>query len=987
MSGSIIVILNKFGALFCEHALAMLIQSSILILVLLFIDLLLRKRIRAVFRYCIWLLVFVKLVIPPTLSLPTGIGYWRGDYLPTDSIAVETTGVPAADRAEAPMTAYSVASSESPSVRPAESVEIPVADTSAVVPASPSVNWQAVILLGWFFGVLALAVLLMQRAWFVRGLIAQSEPAEDKMSDMLSDCCRQLGTRKRIELRISQNSQSPAACGLFKPKIMLPSSLLARFSTDKLRTVLLHELVHIKRGDLWINFLQTVLQIVYFYNPLLWLANAIVRRVREQAVDEMVLVFLGDNAKTYSSTLVDIAEIAFARPTLGLHLIGVVESKKVLAGRIKHIVSRPLPKSAKLGFAGLLAIIITSAVLLPMAKAQKYLHLVEVGQVADRLNVRWCSIAYKKTLYNPAIPPENRGQKTRESLLLLCEIEIPEPGLVLSASPKAIVEKITDSQGRDVDVGMEPSRSTPMYMENPLSAMRRTFLGTVRLPAGQRTKPEQNPLQVELDAGLRKRVRGEIGRLKGHFHALIAESLEFVEVPFKPNDNWVRLTPDVEIRVREARNEASMYQFNIEQRPENVHHLGGVRVGDYLPGRLVVARQCVVQRGAAGAGGGGGEGRIGGSGSGTGRAERIRYTIAVNPAHHTIPFELEHIPLSVFAGSTPSQARSSNRGARLPVIQHLQNMARKEKKNEAQKMREQPKLKFNTKGAELFNVRWRSITYSKTLYNPAASAKGRDQRVSESLTVSCEAEILDPKLVVGTCDKPIIEQVTDSMGRDTDISRAQPRSDRMYYTTPRYRPSRTLTPPLPLAQLEGKARSALKLPLRARRPLQLRAELQPVRMGIKLEPGLLGQGQQKIGRVKGYFHALIAKSFEHVEVPFEANDKWVRLTSDVEIQVHKAWHTGTAARYDIKQRRRAGTRARRLHVEDRLPGGIVVVREFIGAGGQPDTPVRGGRSLPGPIGGSGSHDKGHRIEKIDYLIAVGPSHHRIPFEFEHIPLP
>jgi hypothetical protein len=113
----------------------------------------------------------------------------------------------------------------------------------------------------------------------------------------------------------------------------------------------------------------------------------------------------------------------------------------------------------------------------------------------------------------------------------------------------------------------------------------------------------------------------------------------------------------------------------------------------------------------------------------------------------------------------------------------------------------------------------------------------------------------------------------------------------------------------------------------------------------------------------------------------------VRLTSDVEIQVHKTWHTGSAARYDIKQRRRAGTRARRLNVEDRLPGRIVVDREFIGAGGQPDTPFRGGRSLPGPIGGSGSHDKGHRIEKIDYLIAVGPSHHRIPFEFEHVPLP
>ena len=196
MSGSIIANFNKFGALFCEHALAMLVQSSILILVLLVIDLLLRKRTRAVFRHCIWLLVFVKLVIPPTLSLPTGIGYWRAD-----AIAVETTGVPAADHAKVPMTVYSVVSSELPLVRAARSVEIPVADASVVVPASPSINWQAVILLGWFFGILALAALLMQRAWFVRGLIARSEPAEAELSGLLSDCCRRLGTRKRIELR------------------------------------------------------------------------------------------------------------------------------------------------------------------------------------------------------------------------------------------------------------------------------------------------------------------------------------------------------------------------------------------------------------------------------------------------------------------------------------------------------------------------------------------------------------------------------------------------------------------------------------------------------------------------------------------------------------------------------------------------------------------------------------------------------------------
>ena len=114
-----------------------------------------------------------------------------------------------------------------------------------------------------------------------------------------------------------------------------------------------------------------MLQIVYFYNPLLWYANVKIRRVREQAVDEMVLVCLGNKAKTYSSTLVDIAEIAFLRTSLSLRLIGVVESKRALNRRIKIMLNRPVPKSAKLGILGLVVIIITGAILLPMAKAQK----------------------------------------------------------------------------------------------------------------------------------------------------------------------------------------------------------------------------------------------------------------------------------------------------------------------------------------------------------------------------------------------------------------------------------------------------------------------------------------------------------------------------------------------------------------------------------------------------------------------------------------
>jgi len=75
---AIIELFNSTGSKFVEFALAMLIQSSALIIILLLADFLLRKKVRAVFRYWLWLLVLVKLVLPSSLSSPVSLGHWLG---------------------------------------------------------------------------------------------------------------------------------------------------------------------------------------------------------------------------------------------------------------------------------------------------------------------------------------------------------------------------------------------------------------------------------------------------------------------------------------------------------------------------------------------------------------------------------------------------------------------------------------------------------------------------------------------------------------------------------------------------------------------------------------------------------------------------------------------------------------------------------------------------------------------------------------------
>src|SRR5690348_15392305 len=68
--------LNAASEPFARFIGPMLWQSSLLILVVFAFDLALRRKVRAAVRYALWLVVLVKLVVPPTLSLPTGIAWW-----------------------------------------------------------------------------------------------------------------------------------------------------------------------------------------------------------------------------------------------------------------------------------------------------------------------------------------------------------------------------------------------------------------------------------------------------------------------------------------------------------------------------------------------------------------------------------------------------------------------------------------------------------------------------------------------------------------------------------------------------------------------------------------------------------------------------------------------------------------------------------------------------------------------------------------------
>ena len=305
-----IELLNAWGTRFAEFAQPMLLQSAVLVGMLLAVDLILRKKARPSLRYALWMLVLVKLVLPPTLTLPTSIAYW----LPS----------------EAPATAAPFPVEEMTSR--------PLAFATAVPqPGSPTrsepLTWPGILLLVWASVAGGLAA---RATWHFRGayrLVRETTAPPASALDLLEECRTRLGLPHLVHLRAARGKVGPAVFGVFRPVVVISSELIEKLSTSELRSILLHELAHVKRGDLWINHLQILLQIFYWYNPAVWVANRTIRRIREQAVDEMVLVELQEEAESYPSTLVEVAKLALPRPASRIGFVGILEGGSALNQR------------------------------------------------------------------------------------------------------------------------------------------------------------------------------------------------------------------------------------------------------------------------------------------------------------------------------------------------------------------------------------------------------------------------------------------------------------------------------------------------------------------------------------------------------------------------------------------------------------------------------------------------------------------------------
>lgn len=151
----------------------------------------------------------------------------------------------------------------------------------------------------------------------------------------IQELSRKMNITSRVTLRLSKMVNVPCVVGFFKPTILIPFSLLSGLTQQQIEAILIHELAHIRRRDFYVNILQGVVGVIYFFNPALIWVSAQIRKERENCCDDIVLQGTSDKA-TFIKALVSFQEYNMRIPNYAPALAG---RKRPLLARIERMIT------------------------------------------------------------------------------------------------------------------------------------------------------------------------------------------------------------------------------------------------------------------------------------------------------------------------------------------------------------------------------------------------------------------------------------------------------------------------------------------------------------------------------------------------------------------------------------------------------------------------------------------------------------------------
>jgi TonB family protein len=162
---------------------------------------------------------------------------------------------------------------------------------------------------------------------FRREVIAGAKALSERLTQGLAKSAAMVGLDANSVVAVASESEGPGILGFTSPLLVIPRVLEANLTPAELESILVHELVHLKRRDhLW-GTIRTCFLSVFWFNPVVWLLCRSIALETEQACDEEVIRLTG-TPRAYADGIVKTVR----------HSLGLLDPS--LTGAARHSISR-----------------------------------------------------------------------------------------------------------------------------------------------------------------------------------------------------------------------------------------------------------------------------------------------------------------------------------------------------------------------------------------------------------------------------------------------------------------------------------------------------------------------------------------------------------------------------------------------------------------------------------------------------------------------
>ncbi|MEL6105851.1 MAG: M56 family metallopeptidase [Planctomycetota bacterium] len=198
------------------------------------------------------------------------------------------------------------------------------------------------LFVAYLLGVAAMTLRLMIGLSATRRLRRGAIALEDEtIQETVRRVCPSLNTRLESLVYGCSTITTPVIVGVLKPTILLPACLLTNLSPNELEMILLHELAHLHRRDPWLQIVQRVIEVLFFFHPAVWWLSRSLSIERENCCDDLAVRW-GSDPCDLAEALVHVSELKKQSRAPFLALAATGGGSSALSRRVRRLLGLPV---------------------------------------------------------------------------------------------------------------------------------------------------------------------------------------------------------------------------------------------------------------------------------------------------------------------------------------------------------------------------------------------------------------------------------------------------------------------------------------------------------------------------------------------------------------------------------------------------------------------------------------------------------------------